>query len=47
MEIIISSVEQQQLIKQSRLKDLATNDYLKDIYNENLKKLLDYFLMMI
>lgn len=43
MEIIISSVEQQQLIKQSRLKDLATNDYLKDIYNENLKEIARLF----
>lgn len=43
MEIIISSVEQQQLIKQSRLKDLATNDYLKDINNDNLKEIARLF----
>jgi hypothetical protein len=43
MDIIISNVEQEQLIKQSRLKDLATNDYLKDKNNDNLKEIARLF----
>ena len=36
MQEILSSIEQQKLIKQSWLRDLVTNDYLSDETNENL-----------
>ena len=43
MEVILTSTEQQQLIKQSQLKDLITNDYLTDINNDNFKHITKLF----
>jgi hypothetical protein len=35
--MIYTTAEQTKLANQSRLKDLYTNDYLNDEYNENFK----------
>lgn len=43
MSTILTMAEQDKLVAQSRLKDLYTNDYLNDEYNDNFKTIKELF----